>query len=153
MKDSKDKCKETKKTIIFFFTLIIIVNINHLSRNYIKTNKPLDNILPIFGIFLSILTMNPLFDYLSYKVHELYAIYVVAISLFATNKELILISSITLAITILLRLYYNRCILNDNHSEKKKFSKTDFLANLNQYLNWNIIFPALFIISIIRLNY
>lgn len=68
------------------------------------------------------------------------------IAIFSNNKYLLILNMITLALIILSRHYYKKCILNDKQNNEGFC--TDLSHNLG--LDWYIIFPILLAANTIR---
>ena len=130
------------------FIIFIIIHTIFLKKSIVK--KTFDKTMSYSAIIMSVIilsslncNMMKLFD----LGHFLYCgMYLPFISVFSTNKTILLLNCIMLSAVILSRYYYKGCIMSKTQKNKGIFVG----INKKFKLNWWYIYPILLAISSYR---
>ena len=129
---------------IILFCILFYINID--KENFIDRSLSIA-VLCINAIYILGRITNKR-HYISYH-HFFQAVITIAIPLFSTDKDLLLLTTILIIMVISTRKIFGRCIV------RALEDRDAVLVNnrLTHSLNWDIIYPSIGIISLIKIYY
>ena len=127
--------------MILGFIFVFYYNLNLIKYKYKLKDKILvyTCLLGVIGTSISYFLKQ---FYLFELFHIKYAFLMILIPLISNNKEVLTYHFINGIIAIITRKIYNGCLLHKVQKERI----------INPPINWNILFPTLTLISLIKLN-
>jgi hypothetical protein len=132
------------------FSNLILVNIFFIISGKLVTI--LDTGQSLLGILTGICILFPFRDIYAYYMHIGYIFYVIIGSVVSHNMYHLYYTSLILLVTVMSRIYFRKCILNDTHPEINTINKKNKLATINSYINWDYTFSLLLLIAVYRLK-
>ena len=142
-----NKMKGNKKIILqVAFSLLTIVLL--MIKEYKFTESYIDYFFILIGIIASLIILFSKNNNLLDIAHFLYCgVFVVGVSLCSKNECMLFLNSVMILNIILSRFYYKKCLLNEKQQYKGQFRD----INKKMKLNWDIIFPSMFLLSYLNI--
>lgn len=140
-------------TCIFFIKLVLLFNndLINLIKNNIITQGLIYFIIIIIPLFLlkyAIITNNK--D--GYEIpHIMFNILILLFIVYSNDIRILYLIIFLLVVALLSRVYYKGCVFNIASDYKKKYLPIP-LKNINDFLNWDIVYLLLLIVAIYKYN-
>jgi hypothetical protein len=136
----------------FTFAMFIIIISFFYYNGILKTN--LDYLLGIIAVIISVIIIFIKTELLMDFTHFMYCIYLILVSILSGNTYLLGLNVIMFFNIIISRHVYCGCLLAKQHKSHRSFSSiSDFLDKHLFLWDWKYIYPALMLLSFIRLIY